>query len=63
MSTVTRRTYRVTLSVSVAVEADDKALTDVRQLVQEHVNVMYSKMERANIQVVLQHGCAVVETP
>lgn len=57
-----RRTYR--LIVTASIEVDDEELAEVQRLVQEQVNVMFYRMARENdIRVVLQHQCAVVETP
>lgn len=50
--------------VSVSIEVDDETLVEVQRRVQEQVNVMLHRMEREDdIRIVLQHQCAVVETP
>lgn len=59
---MSRKTYRFIVSTSI--EVDDETMREVERRVQEQVNAMYHRMEREDdIRIVLQHQCAVVETP
>lgn len=55
-----RRTYRVKLEF--LCQVDDERLTEVRRLVQEHVNEMYHRMERDDIRISLQTDFGVSDT-
>jgi hypothetical protein len=55
-----RRTYRVTVVVSI--DVDDETVTEVARRVQEQVNVFYHRLERdEDIRVVHQRECTVLE--
>jgi hypothetical protein len=62
---VMSKTFRLIVSTSIEVGVNHgDTLSEIQQRVQEQVNNMYARMAREDdIRIVLQHQCAVVETP